>query len=164
MRSAKALRVWAALAAAAYLGQAGLLTRGATQAKPLAEPAKLVLSVSPERLPPGSEARVTLQLQPVKGVKINRYPQIQLSVPEQAGLVGEAKVALGDQVAPPPEKMTGNYFDPPTQSVELRLKLDPAIVPGSHDFQGKLTYFYCVPESGFCAPVRTTVRIPVTVR
>lgn len=163
MRSSIGLR--AALAAALCLGQGqgGLGAHSASQAKPLAEPAKLVLSVAPEGLSPGAEARVTLQLQPVKGVKINRYPQITVNVPAQAGLVGEFKTAVGDPTPPPPEKSTGNYFSE-AQSVELRLKLDPAIAPGAHDLQAKLTYFYCVPESGFCAPVRTAFSIPVKIR
>ena len=35
---------------------------------------------------------------------------------------------------------------------------------GRHDVVGKLSYFYCVAASGYCAPAKVDVTIPVTVR
>ena len=59
--------------------------------------------------------------------------------------------------------MENNYFktiDP----VELTLHLDPKVKSGRHEVAGQLSYFYCVAASGYCAPAKVPVTIPVTVR
>jgi hypothetical protein len=83
-------------------------------------------------------------------------------VPEQAGRAAKAEVAIGDDAPPPPDQEGGNYFatvDP----LKLELQLDARVDPGNHEFDAKLVYFYCVKKSGFCAPARVAVKIPVTV-
>ena len=47
--------------------------------------------------------------------------------------------------------------------MELLLRLDKAAPSGKHEIQGKLSYAYCVIASGYCAPVRVPVNIPVQI-
>ncbi|HKQ61695.1 MAG TPA: hypothetical protein VJS92_10395 [Candidatus Polarisedimenticolaceae bacterium] len=135
----------------------------AAPAKPLAEPAKIDVRVSPDKQAPGSQAQVVVQLHPAAGVKINRYPKIKLTVDDAQGLLHGGTSAVGNDAPPPPEKMESNYFAQ-VEPVELRLELDRAAAPGAHVVEGKLSYFYCVAASGFCAPARTTIKIPLTVQ
>jgi hypothetical protein len=144
-----------------------VLSSGAWAAvRPPDVPAVLTVSVRPEAVAPGETARVRIDLAPVDGIKINRYPQIKLVVPARSGVVAAGEVKVGDSRPPSPEKMEsgGNYFatvDP----VELDLAVDAAAKPGQHDVEGELTYFYCVTKDGFfCAPKRVKVAIPLRVR
>jgi hypothetical protein len=88
---------------------------------------------------------------------------IKLRVPGQDGLVQPAEAAIGSTKPPPPDKLETNYYknvDP----VELRVELDSSAPKGRHEIPAKLTYFYCVAASGFCAPAKVKLGIPVTVR
>jgi hypothetical protein len=127
------------------------------------EPAKIDVTVQPRTAAPGSEVRVRLQLAPVPGVKINRYPKIRLTVPAQEGLVGAAEAETGSDTPPPPDRLDTNYYrtvDP----VEVTLKLDSAAAPGDHRVPASVRYFYCVTASGFCAPAKVAVEIPLSIR
>ena len=46
----------------------------------------------------------------------------------------------------------------------LTLHLDAKAAKGRHDVQAQLSYFYCVAASGYCAPAKAELTIPVTVR
>lgn len=130
---------------------------------PAGENATLKILVEPTPAAAGTEARVTAQLVPNAGIKINKYPKIKLAVAEQAGLVAPAEASVGASAPPPPEDLESNYFktiDP----VSLPLKLDPKAAKGKHEIPARLTYFYCVAASGYCAPARVNVKIPVEVR
>ncbi len=145
---------------AAVLGSAAV---SAAPVKPPAEPAKIRIEVEPDGVAPGGSARVTVHLAPIAGVKINRYPQVELRVPEKDGLHGEAKASLGDETPPPLEQMAKNYFkrmDP----LELAIEVSDSAPKGEHRVEGQLKYFYCVTKSGFCAPARVPVTFPLTVR
>jgi len=131
--------------------------------KPPKEPAKIKISVSPDAVSRGGQTEVTLVLHPVEGVKINRYPQIKLEVPEQAGLVAQAEVAVGNAAPPAPDQKESNYYDT-VDPVRLNLQLDASAPTGRHAVSGRLTYYYCVAASGFCAPKRVPVEIPVEIR
>lgn len=130
---------------------------------PAGDNATLRLIVEPTPVAAGAEAKVTAQLIPNAGIKINKYPKIKLAVAEQAGLVGAAEASVGASAPPPPEDMESNYFktiDP----VALSLKVDAKAAKGKHEIPARLTYFYCVAASGYCAPARVNVKIPVDVR
>ena len=73
---------WAPMVLLAALGQVAI----AAPLKPPEKPAKITVSVAPESVAPGAQAVVTLTIDPISGVKINRYPQIKLTVPDQQGL------------------------------------------------------------------------------
>jgi hypothetical protein len=130
--------------------------------RPPAVPAKIAISTSPVTVKAGESVTVRLDLAPIEGVKINRYPKVKLQVAAEAGLVGESEGAVGNDKPPPADKMKLNYFDE-FDGLELTLNVDPQAKAGLHRLQGKLTYFYCVPASGFCAPHRTPVEIALTV-
>jgi hypothetical protein len=130
---------------------------------PAGENASLKILVEPNPVVAGTEAKVTAQLVPNAGIKINKYPKIKLAVAEQAGLVAAAEGSVGAAAPPPPEDLESNYFktiDP----VSVPLKLDPKAAKGKHEIPARLTYFYCVAASGYCAPARVNVKIPVEVR
>jgi len=150
------------IAAAFLLIACGLAAAG-DAAKPPAEPAKIEISVSPKSVEAGGSAEATLQLMPIAGVTINKYPKITLKIAAQEGLVGSAASAVGDDAPPPPEQSGGNYFDR-VDPVRIEIAIDKSAKPGMHEIEAKLKYFYCVKKSGFCAPKRVTVKIPVTVR
>ncbi len=149
--------VWMALSAFSSVGGA----EPTPPKSPPKEPARLELSVSPAS--PGGEARVTVRLHPADGIKINRYPKIKLKVPGRPGLVNPADAAVGSAEPPPPERIEANYFKT-VDPVELTLHVDPRAAAGRHDVSGQLSYFYCVASSGFCAPAKVAVTIPLLVR
>lgn len=132
-------------------------------AKPPAKPAEIKFTVSPQSAAPGEPVTVHLELRPIEGVKLNRYPKVKLQVPAQEGLVAAAEAAVGNNAPPPADKMNTNYFEQ-FEGLDIELTLDGAATAGRHEIDGKLVYFYCMPASGFCAPHRTAVKIPLSVR
>jgi hypothetical protein len=150
-------------AAAATLLLACTLVGAGEAAKPPAVPAKIEISVSPESVPAGGKAEASLQLTPIQGVAINRYPKISLKIAELEGVVGGAESKVGDDAPPPPEQTGGNYFDK-VDPIKIVIAMDKAAKPGEHEIEAKLKYYYCVKKSGFCAPKRATVKIPIEVR
>lgn len=126
---------------------------------PPKEPAKVRVAVTSAA---GGHGEFTLRLEPIPGVKINRYPKIKISVPEQPGLLAAAELSHGDERAPAPEKLATNYYETvPALSVRLEIAEDTAT--GRHELEGSVKYFYCMPASGFCAPHRETFKIPVSI-
>jgi hypothetical protein len=160
MKNIKVIRIFVVLAAFSLLLPVCL---GGPSPKPPKEPAKLSLKISPDSVKAGGEVTATLTIKPKPGIKLNQYPKISLKVAAVDGLVGDAVVKLGNDAPPADGDLTKNYFksiDP----LVLTLALDPAASSGKHTLEGKLKYYYCVTESGFCAPFRTTLEIPVTVK
>ena len=145
----------------AFLAFFGADDATAGGAKPPAVPANFELEVDPVVVSPGSQATVSLHLSPIDGVKINRYPRVRLQVPE-AGVLKEAvEGSVGNDAAPPPGQMETNYFKT-VDPVEVTLAIDDDAPGGLHEIPAKLTYFYCVTASGFCAP--KTVPVDITLR
>jgi hypothetical protein len=127
-------------------------------------PIKISVSVSPESVPSGSEAAVTVQLDPKPGIKLNKYPKIKLQVPEVAGLVAAAEQSMGNPSPPPADQLDANYFHGSVDPLKVTLHMDAQAAKGRHDLHAKLSYFYCVAASGYCAPGKAEVTIPVMVR
>lgn len=127
------------------------------------EIASVRVLASPDPAPRGGPVEVRLELTPASGIKINKYPRIKLKVPAQRGIVAEAEGSVGADKPPPPDELETNYFKT-VDPVTLRLELDGAIPAGRHEFSGRLSYFYCVAKSGYCAPAKVDVTIPVVVR
>ena len=107
---------------------------------------------------------VTVKLDPKPGIKLNKYPKIKLQIPEVAGLVGVAEQSLGNPGPPPADQLDANYFHGSIEPLKITLHLDAQAAKGQHDILAKLSYFYCVAASGYCAPAKTELKIPVTVR
>jgi hypothetical protein len=127
-------------------------------------PVKVAVTVSPEALGAGSNASVTVRLEPNPGIKMNKYPKIKVQIPAVPGLVDAAEQSLGNAAAPPPDQLDSNYFHGGVDPLTLTLHVDPQAVKGPHEIHGKLSYFYCVAASGYCAPAKAELTIPVTIR
>ena len=72
-------------------------------------------------------------------------------------------VEIGNDTPPPPGQMEINYYKT-VDPVELQLTLDAQAPSGRHELEGKLTYYYCIAASGFCAPKRVPLAIPIEIR
>lgn len=132
--------------------------------KPPKNPAKITVDVTPQAVSPGGEAEVTLKLEPIDGVKINRYPKIKLRVPAHEGLVAETEASIGNSTPPPPDQKDkkANYWNK-VDPLIVKLNLDAAAASGNHEIDAKLVYYFCVPASGFCAPKRVPLKIPIVI-
>ncbi len=124
-------------------------------------PATISVSVAPESVAPGGQAEVTLTIDPISGVKINRYPQIKLKVPNHQGLVGETETAIGSKTPLPLDDQGSNFWKK-VDPLHLTLTVDSAATSGEHEIEAKLTYYYCV-SGNFCAPKRVPITIPLSV-
>jgi hypothetical protein len=127
-------------------------------------PVKVAIAVTPESVGAGSDASVTVKLAPNPGIKLNKYPKIKLQVPAVAGLVDAAEQSVGNPAAPPPDQLDSNYFHGGVDPLTIALHLDAQATKGRHEIHARLSYFYCVAASGYCAPAKADVTIPVTVR
>lgn len=149
---------------AAVFVSASLLAAAAPAPKASAgEPATFRIEVHPARVKPGEAAEVRVVLEPAAGIKINKYPRIRLKIPAAPGVVSEAEGSVGADAPPPPDQLETNYF----KSIEpLRTKVTVAddAHAGVHEVPAKLSYFYCVASSGYCAPARVDVTIPIEIR
>ena len=127
-------------------------------------PIKATVAVSPAVVGAGSDATVTVKLDPKTGIKLNKYPKIKLLIPAVPGLVGAAEQSMGNPGPPPADQLDSNYFHGSIDPLTITLHLDAQAAKGQHDILAKLSYFYCVAASGYCAPAKTELKIPVTVR
>lgn len=152
-----------AILAVVLLSAAAASGAGEPASPGLERPAAVRVEVSPQPVPPGSKARVTVSLSPAEGVKVNRYPKMRLSVPARPGLVSAAEASVGDDSPPPLDKSGGNYFDP-VAPLTLDLAVDERAKSGAHEVDAQLVFYYCVTKSGFCAPQREPVKIALAVR
>ena len=107
---------------------------------------------------------MTVTLRPNAGIKLNKYPKIKLQVPGAPGLVAAAEGAIGNAAPPPADHLDANYYKGGVDPLVVTLHLDKAATPGPHDVPAKLSYFYCVAASGYCAPAKVDVALPLTVR
>ena len=139
-------------------------TPAANKVKPPENPAQIKLSVEPGSITPGGSARVTVELAPMDGVKINQYPKIQFKVTAEEGLVGAAAVSMGNDTPPAEENLKDNAFKE-LKPLHLTIELDQAAPKGKHELAGKVTYAYCMSgKDYFCARKRVSVKIPITVQ
>jgi hypothetical protein len=150
----------------AVLGGLVLLALGAARsaARPPAEPARIQIAVTPTAVVPGSRAEVKVDLTATPGVKINRYPKIKLVIDPRPGIARGGDVSAGNDAPPKVDDANANYFASPIEPLKLQIAVDEKATRGRHELEGTLTYFYCVTESGFCAPFRAPVKIPIEVR
>jgi hypothetical protein len=127
-------------------------------------PVDIKVSVAPVAVVAGSDASVTVELTPKPGIKMNKYPKLKLQVPAVPGLTAGAEQAIGNSGPPPADQMDSNYFHGAVDPLKVTLHVDPQAAKGKHDVPAKVSYFYCVASSGYCAPAKADVTIPVTVR
>jgi hypothetical protein len=146
-----------------FASACGATASAGSSATPVKEPAKIAVTASPDPAQAGAESLVTVRLTPVAGIKINKYPKIQLKVAELSGVVAAASASVGSSEPPPPDQIESNYFKS-VDPVELKLRISPSASAGRHEVPAQLTYYYCVAASGYCAPAKVPVTIPITVR
>ncbi|HEX4825231.1 MAG TPA: hypothetical protein VFV19_13065 [Candidatus Polarisedimenticolaceae bacterium] len=151
-----------------FLGLALALAPGSPAPRAAEEadgpPVKIAVSVSPTAVTAGGDAKATFQLTPNPGIKLNKYPKIKIRIPESAGLVSAAEASIGNPAPPAADNLDANYYHGAVDPLAVTVHLDAAAAKGKHDLQGELRYFYCVAASGYCAPAKVAVTIPVTVR
>jgi hypothetical protein len=135
----------------------------ASAEKPAGDPAKLVITVTPANVAAGNAVEVVVRVEPNPGIKVNRYPKMKLQIPASAGLVAEAEASVGASEMPPLERAEANYYKT-VDPVAVTVSVDPKAPKGTHKVPARFTYFYCVAASGYCAPERASITIPVTVR
>ncbi len=132
--------------------------------RPSAEDAvKIEVSVAPATMAAGTEAEVAVKLSVNPGFKLNKYPKIKLSIPNVEGLLTGGDATLGSDAPPPPEQLDTNYFKS-IEPLRVKIAVEKGAKPGRHDIDAKLSYFYCVAASGFCAPGKVPLEIRLDVR
>ena len=139
---------------AAVLAQQGLAA-APEKAKLPQVAVKLDLSHVPDPIPVGREATVKIAVTPPPGIALNRYPGITLKLDRSESLrtiSNEAFVGSRDPIEDP-DAFAFRRIDP------LVLKLTPT--RAGAQLSGTLTFFYCVKASGFCAPGKQTVQLPL---
>jgi ABC-type phosphate transport system substrate-binding protein len=129
-----------------------------------APPVAVSVAVQPSAVSAGSDAQVTITLRPNAGIKLNKYPKIKVQVPATAGLVAAAEGAIGNAAPPSPDHLDANYYKGGVDPLVVTLHVDKSAAAGAHEVPAKLTYFYCVTASGYCAPAKVDVALPLTVR
>jgi hypothetical protein len=149
--------------AAVFLASSFAAAAAPASKGPAGEPAAFRIEVSPAVVEPGQAVEVRLMLEPAPGIKINKYPRVRLKIPATPGVVAEAEGSVGADAPPPPDQLESNYFktiDP----LRTTVPVDPDAGAGAHEIPAKLSYFYCVASSGYCAPARVDVKIPIEIR
>jgi len=125
---------------------------------------KISVLVAPQPVGAGSDASVTVTLDPKTGIKMNKYPKIKLQIPAVPDLVGPAEQSIGNSAPPPADQLDANYFHGAVDPLSVTLHVDAKAAAGRHEIHAKVSYFYCVAASGYCAPAKAELTIPVTIR
>jgi hypothetical protein len=141
------------LAAPALPGLAGPAT------KVKAPDLKITVTQDPDPGKAGQPVTVRVAVEPPAGIKLNQYPGITLKVTGTDGVTLESAEAFVGTKKPiaDPAQFGFKHIDP------LTLKATSGR-PGARTLEGTLTYFYCVIESGYCAPGELKLRIPVSIK
>jgi hypothetical protein len=127
-------------------------------------PVKWTVTVAPAPVAAGGDGAATVTLVPKAGIKLNKYPKIKLQIPASAGLIDAAEGSMGNAAPPSADNLDANYYHGEVEPLTIKFHVDAGAAPGRHDVSAKLSYFYCVAASGYCAPAKVAVSIPVTVR
>ncbi len=127
--------------------------------KPKSPELKVTVTQDPSPGKAGQPVTVKVAVEPPTGIKLNQYPGITLKVTGTDGLTlasPEAFVGTKKPIADPAQ-FGFKHIDP----LELKATGGKA---GTRTMDGTLTFFYCVIESGYCAPGEMKLRIPVTLK
>jgi hypothetical protein len=158
------MKTMAVSAALALLAVSSAVSASGERSVTSGAPVTVAVEVSPGTVGPGSDASVRVRLEPKPGIKMNKYPKIRLLIPGVPNLVASAEASVGSPTMPPADQLETNYYHGSVDPLEVRLHVDAKAGKGRHDLRGTLSYFYCVAASGFCAPAKVDLAIPVTVR
>lgn len=136
---------------------------GSDAIKPPAVPASWTTD-APAAAAPGDTVTLSLTLQPKPGIKVNRYPRISWGISRDDNPVADdVKAELGSETALPFDATDADRYFSSIDPIELAVRVDPNASRGDHTLKTKLKYFYCVSKSGFCAPKKVSVEIPIRI-
>lgn len=136
----------------------------ALAAGPPKEPAAIHVDGPTEPLPAGERAKFFVQLEPKPGIKINRYPRLKLEVKPELGLHEGGKSEVGRERPPKADEVGDNYFArEEIPAIEIEIPTEAGAAAGTYELEARLVYFYCVTDSGFCAPKRMTLPLFVDI-
>ena len=141
-----------------------IVTAAAPASSADAPPVTVSIAVDPKPAAAGSDVAVTVRLAPKEGIKLNKYPKIKLQLPAEPGVAAAAEASIGNTAPPPADHLDANYYTGEVDPLVVKVHLDSGAARGTHDLRGKLSYFYCVAASGYCAPAKVDVTVPVAVR
>jgi hypothetical protein len=105
----------------------------------------------------GAKGGVTVSFEVLKGYAVNHTPSITLKLTTVRGVVLE-KLDFSSP-SPDPKSKNEYYVDLPTLQV-------PVLAPeaGNYEIPGKLKYYFCSTEDGFCSTQTIDVKIPILVQ
>lgn len=121
---------------------------------------KLGVTVEPSPARPGEAATVKISIAPPQGIALNRYPGITLRIDKAERTSLEQNEAFVGSKKPIQDvaQFAFETIDP------LVLVVKPEAGGGStRTLEGELKFFYCVKESGYCAPGTQKVKLDVPV-
>ncbi len=128
--------------------------------RPVTPTLGVAVAQAPDPVRPGNSATVALTVTPPEGILLNRYPGIRLRItPSDVADASEPEVFVGSRT--PIEDPDEVYFDGP-----VPIGVDLVTKRGAREagrLEGQLRFFYCVKKSGFCAPGRQDVSIPIAL-
>lgn len=113
---------------------------------------------TPSALKAGAKAELRVVVEPPAGIRLNRYPGITLEIGKARGVKltsSKAFVGVTEPIADI-SKFGFETIDP------LVLELVPQ-KRGHLVLEGTLKFFYCVKKSGYCAPGKQKIKIPLDV-
>lgn len=117
---------------------------------------KLKITQDPDPLKAGTGGVVRVLIEPPEGITLNRYPGIKLVIEKPGGVsLGSSEAFVGTTTPiENPDEFAFKKIEP------LELKLTPTRA-GTAELEGTLTFTYCVKASGFCAPAKQKIKVPV---
>jgi len=116
---------------------------------------KVDIKVSPKQLKANGQGELVVQFKPQSGIHINLEPPIQLTLDENqsiAFLPTQAK----------PSKTREGYLNT-KKPLKYKFKVANSITPGNAVIKGKLKYFYCSDEEGWCRMATKDIQVTVTI-
>ncbi len=116
---------------------------------------KVDIKVSPKQLKANSQGELVIRLKPRSGIHINLEPPIQLTLEESQSIVLLPK-------QPKPSRTQAGYLYT-KKPVRYRFKVAGAATAVTTVIKGKLTYFYCSDEEGWCRMATEDVQVSVMI-
>ena len=133
-----------------------LLSAGTTGgASPENKYVKVEITVVPQALRPGNEGELLARFSPIEGIHVNVDPPVEFRFDSAQVLV------LKDDIDLPLDKETGylDHASPARQTFVVPTNSPP----GEYLIKGKIVYYYCSDEEGWCTrftqPLELTLKV-----
>jgi len=134
---------------------------GAGDSAPAKVDVKIVVTPPDRPVPAGSHGEASVLLSPPRGIEINRFPPVRLTLQESEGIHLDSKEVRQGSAEPidDPEDFHFKKLEPLT----VGFTVDPTTPAGAARLTGRIKFVYCVASSGYCAPVTRDVAIDLAV-